>query len=96
LAEASPSRLAQALGYSVDPADMGDYELQPLEAQPTRVLLLVRAALERSVVTLGDAAQVLGTSTEEVRQLLARPRAGLEERRAQRDLEDAAFANREP
>jgi Zn-dependent peptidase ImmA (M78 family) len=96
LAEASPSRLAQALGYSVDPADMGDYELQPLEAQPTRVLLLVRAALERSVVTLGDAAQVLGTSTEEIRQLLARPRAGREERRAQRDLEDAAFANREP
>jgi Zn-dependent peptidase ImmA (M78 family)/DNA-binding XRE family transcriptional regulator len=96
LGEASPSRLAQALGYSVHPADMGDYELQPLEAQPARVLLLVRAALERSVVTLGDAAEVLGTSTEEVRQLLVRPGAGNDERRAQRDLEDAAFANREP
>jgi len=95
LAEASPSRLAQALGYRVDPADMGDYELQPLESQPTRVLLLVRAALERSVVTLGDAAEALATSTEEVRQLLARPSARHDERRAQRDLEDAAFANRE-
>jgi Zn-dependent peptidase ImmA (M78 family)/transcriptional regulator with XRE-family HTH domain len=96
LGEASPSRLAQALGYSVHPADMGDYELQTLEAQPARVLLLVRAALERSVVTLGDAADVLGTSTEEVRRLLARPGAGHDERRAQRDLEDAVFANREP
>lgn len=95
LAEASPSRLARALGYSVHPADMGSYDLHPLEAQPTRVLLLVRAALERSVITLGDAAEVLGTSTEEIRQLLARPSADDDEREAQQDLEAAAFANRE-
>ncbi|MGH3300535.1 MAG: ImmA/IrrE family metallo-endopeptidase [Streptosporangiaceae bacterium] len=95
LAEASPSRLARAFGYHVQPADMGSYDLHPLAAQPTRVLLLVRAAVERSLVTPGDAAEVIGTSTEEVRQLLARPRPEDDERRAQEDLEDAAFANRE-
>lgn len=94
LAEASPSRLARALGYHVQPADVGSYGLSPLAAQPTRVLLLVRAAVERSLVTPGDAAEVIGTSTEEVRQLLARPRPEDDERRAQEDLEDAAFVNR--
>jgi Zn-dependent peptidase ImmA (M78 family) len=95
LAEASPSRLARALGYRVHPADMGSYDLHPLESQPARVLLLVRHALERSAITTGDAAEMLGTSTEEIRQLLAQPVAGEGERRAQQDLEDAAFANRE-
>lgn len=95
LAETSPSRLAQALGYRVHPADMGSYDLHPLAAQPTRALLLVRAALERSIITPGDAAEILGTSTEEIRQLLAHPRPAEDERRAQQDLEDAAFANRE-
>jgi Zn-dependent peptidase ImmA (M78 family) len=95
LAEASPSRLARALGYRVQAADMGSYDLHPLAAQPTRILLLTRAAVERSVITPGDAAEVLGTSTEEIRQLLARPRPEDDERRAQQDLEDAAFANRE-
>lgn len=95
LAEASPTRLARALGYRVHPADMGSYDLHPLETQPARVLLLVRSALERSVITAGDAADVLGTSTEEIRQLRARPGAGAGERHAQEDLVDAAFANRE-
>jgi Zn-dependent peptidase ImmA (M78 family) len=95
LAEASPSRLARALGYRVQPADMGSYDLHPLAAQPTRILLLIRAAVERSVITPGDAAEVLGTSTEKIRQVLARPRPEDDERRAQVDLEDAAFANRE-
>jgi Zn-dependent peptidase ImmA (M78 family)/DNA-binding XRE family transcriptional regulator len=95
LGNTSPSRLAQALGYRVHPADMGSYDLHPLAAQPTRVLLLVRAALERSVITAGDAAEILGTSTEEIRQLVSRPRPADDERRAQLDLEDAAFANRE-
>lgn len=95
LADASPSRLAQALGYRVHPADMGAYDLHPLAAQPTQVLLLVRAALERAVITPGDAAEVLGTSTEEIRQLLSRPEPAEGERRAQQDLEDAAFAHRE-
>jgi Zn-dependent peptidase ImmA (M78 family)/transcriptional regulator with XRE-family HTH domain len=82
LAETSPSRLAQALGY---PDDAGG--LHPLAAQPARVLLLVRAALERSAITAGDAAEVLGTGTEEVRQLVA---AG-----ERRDFEDAASGQRE-
>ena len=74
---------------------MGSYELGPLEVHPTRVLLLVQNALERQAITPGDAAEVLGTSTEEIRQLLARPGAGDDERRATKDLEDAAFANRD-
>jgi Zn-dependent peptidase ImmA (M78 family)/transcriptional regulator with XRE-family HTH domain len=81
LADTSPSRLAQALGY---PDDAGG--LDPLAAQPGRVLLLVRAALERSAITPGDAAEILGTGTEEVRQLLA---AG-----GRRDLEGAASGRR--
>jgi Zn-dependent peptidase ImmA (M78 family)/transcriptional regulator with XRE-family HTH domain len=95
LGETSPSRLAQALGYRVHPADRGSYDLHPLAAQPTRVLLLVRAALEHSVITSGDAAEILGTSTEEIRQLVNHPRPAEDERRVQQDLEDAAFANRE-
>lgn len=95
LGETSPSRLAMALGYRVHPADLGSYELNPLASHPSRVLLLVRAALERGVITHGDAAEILGTSTEEVRQLRARPRAADDERRVQQDLEDAAFSTRE-
>lgn len=99
LAEVSPSRLARALGYPVHPADMGSFRLLPLERYPTRMLLLVRTAVERQVITRGDAAETLGTSTEEIRQLLVRPSAADEDRRIQRDLEAAAFANtdgREP
>ncbi len=95
LAEVSPSRLARALGYPVHPADMGSFQLHSLERFPLRVLLLVRTAVERSVITRGDAAEMLGTSTEEIRQLVARPAADDEDRHIQRDLEDAAFANRE-
>jgi Zn-dependent peptidase ImmA (M78 family)/transcriptional regulator with XRE-family HTH domain len=87
LAETSPGRLAQALGYPAHPADAGGDGLRPLAAQPARVLLLVRAALERSAITPGDAAEILGTGTEEVRQLLA---AG-----GRRDLQDAASGHRE-
>lgn len=94
LAGVSPSRLAQALGYPVHPADLGSFELQPLERFPARMLLLIRTALDKSAITHGDAAEILGTSTEEVRQLLSRPAAGDEERHLQRDLEAAAFANR--
>jgi hypothetical protein len=79
----------------VHPADLGSYDLNPLAALPTRVLLLVRAALERAVITPGDAAEILGTSTEEIRQLLARPGAADEDRRVQQDLEDAAFGTYE-
>ncbi|MCL4434865.1 MAG: XRE family transcriptional regulator [Actinobacteria bacterium] len=95
LRETSPSRLALALGYRVHPADLGSYELNPLASQPTRVLLLVRVALERRAITPGDAAEILGTSTEEIRQLLAHPSAADDDRRIQRDMEEAAFGNRE-
>jgi hypothetical protein len=95
LADVSPSRLAQALGYVVHPADLGSFQLHPLERFPARMLLLVRSALERSAITRGDAAETLGTSTEEIRQLLSRPAAGDEDRRLLLDLEAAAFANRE-
>ncbi len=95
LADVSPSRLAQALGYPVNPADLGSFQLHQLERFPARMLLLVRIALERSAITRGDAAEILGTSTEEVRQLLSRPAAGDDDRRLQLDLEAAAFANRD-
>jgi Zn-dependent peptidase ImmA (M78 family)/transcriptional regulator with XRE-family HTH domain len=64
-----------------------------LSGQPGRVLALVRAAVERSVITAGDAASVLGTSTEEVRQLLAGTAAGPP--RSRPDLEGAALGRGE-
>jgi Zn-dependent peptidase ImmA (M78 family)/transcriptional regulator with XRE-family HTH domain len=94
LAQVSPSRLAQALGYPVHPADMGDFDMHPLERFPGRMLVLVRTALEQGVITPGDAAETLGTSTEEIRQLLARPPIEPDEQHIQRDLEAAAFANK--
>lgn len=94
LANVSPSRLAQALGYPVHPADMGNFDMHPLERFPGRMLLLVRTALADGVITLGDAAETLGTSTEEIRQLLARPPIEPDEQRIQQDLEAAAFAHR--
>jgi Zn-dependent peptidase ImmA (M78 family) len=90
----SPNRLARALGYPVHPADLGDFDMHPLERFPGRLLLLVRAALEQGAVTAGDAAETLGTSTEEIRQLLAVPPIEPDERRIQQDLEAAAFAHR--
>jgi Zn-dependent peptidase ImmA (M78 family) len=93
LAQVSPSRLAQALGYPVDPADMGDFAMHPLDRFPGRMLLLVRTALEEGVVTPGDAAETLGTSIDEIRQLLARPPIEADEQHIQRDLEEAAFAH---
>jgi hypothetical protein len=59
------------------------------------MLLLVRTALERAAITRGDAAETLGTSTKEIRQMLSRPAAGDDDRRLQDDLEAAAFANRD-
>jgi len=42
----------------------------------------------------GDAAETLDTSSEEVRQLLARPPIVHDEQRIQQDLEAAAFAHK--
>ena len=94
LAQVSPSRLARALGYPVDPADMGDFTRHPLDRFPGRMLLLVRAAVQDGVITPGDAAETLGTSTEEIRQLLAQPPIEPDEQHIQQDLEEAAFAHR--
>lgn len=94
LAQVSPSRLARALGYPVDPADMGDFARHPLDRFPGRMLLLVRGAVQDGVITPGDAAETLGTSTEEIRQLLAQPPIEPDEQHIQRDLEEAAFAHK--
>jgi Zn-dependent peptidase ImmA (M78 family)/transcriptional regulator with XRE-family HTH domain len=94
LAQVSPSRLAQALGYPVHPADMGDFAMHPLARFPSRMLVLVRDALEHGVITPGDAAETLGISSEEIRQLLARPPIARDERHIQQDLEAAAFAHK--
>lgn len=94
LAQVSPSRLARALGYPVDPADMGDFARHPLDRFPGRMLLLVRGAVQDGVITPGDAAETLSTSTEEIRQLLAQPPIEPDEQRIQRDLEEAAFAHK--
>jgi Zn-dependent peptidase ImmA (M78 family) len=93
LAQVSPSRLARALGYPVHPADMGNFGMHPLERFPARMLALIRTALERGIITPGDAAETLGTSTDEIRQLLAQPPIRPEEQHIQQDLEAAAFAH---
>jgi Zn-dependent peptidase ImmA (M78 family)/transcriptional regulator with XRE-family HTH domain len=94
LAQVSPSRLAEALGYPVHPADMGNFAMHPLARFPSRMLVLVRDALEQGAITPGDAAETLGTSVEEIRQLLARPPIAHDEQHIQRDLEAAAFAHK--
>jgi Zn-dependent peptidase ImmA (M78 family)/transcriptional regulator with XRE-family HTH domain len=94
LAQVSPSRLAQALGYPVHPADMGDFDMHPLERFPGRMLLLVRNAIDEGIITPGDAAETLHTSRDEIRQLLARPPIKPDERHVQEDLEAAALGDR--
>jgi Zn-dependent peptidase ImmA (M78 family)/DNA-binding XRE family transcriptional regulator len=90
LAKISPSTLARRLGYRVNPADLGDYELSPLDRFPDRFLRLVQHAVRRNVITRGDAAETLGVSIEDVLVLLERPGAGPSERRVLKDLEGAA------
>jgi Zn-dependent peptidase ImmA (M78 family)/transcriptional regulator with XRE-family HTH domain len=84
----SPSALAQTLGYPVNPADLGDYELSPLDRFPDRMLRLVRAAIRQGRITLGDAAETLGVSVEDLR--FDGPPAGAAERRALEDIEAVA------
>jgi Zn-dependent peptidase ImmA (M78 family)/transcriptional regulator with XRE-family HTH domain len=90
LGKISPSTLARRLGYPVNPADLGDYELSPLDRFPDRFLRLVQNAVRRKVITRGDAAETLGVSNEDVLALLERPGAGPSERRILKDLEGAA------
>lgn len=90
LGRISPGTLAKRLGYPVNPADLGDYELPPLDRFPDRMLRLIRAAVVRGVITRGDAAETLGVSVEDVLALLDQPQAGAPERRVLQDLEGAA------
>ena len=90
LGRISPSTLAKRLGYPVNPADLGDYELPPLDRFPDRMLRLIRAAIVRRLITRGDAAETLGVSVEDVLVLLEQPEAGAPERRVLQDLERAA------
>ncbi len=90
LGRVSPSTLARRLGYPINPADLGSYELPPLERFPDRMLRLVRAAVLRRKITRGDAAETLGVSVEDVLLFLENPRAASAERRALKDLEQAA------
>src|SRR5579875_1734507 len=69
LAGISSSTLARHLGYPVNPADLGEYRLAPLDRFPDRMLRLVRVAVEQEKVTLGDAAETLGVSVEDIRLL---------------------------
>jgi Zn-dependent peptidase ImmA (M78 family)/DNA-binding XRE family transcriptional regulator len=90
LKSVSPSKLALALGYEVHPADMGDYELPPLERFPIRMLRLVRTALQEGLITMGDAAETLGVSLEDIIRLRALPAADAREAEAIRDIEQVA------
>jgi Zn-dependent peptidase ImmA (M78 family)/transcriptional regulator with XRE-family HTH domain len=90
LRQISPSRLALALGYEVNPADFGDYRIHPLDRFPGRLLRLFRRAVGDGLVTRGDAAETLGVSLEEVLHLLERPRVQASELRALEEIEGGA------
>jgi Zn-dependent peptidase ImmA (M78 family)/transcriptional regulator with XRE-family HTH domain len=70
LARVSPSKLAQSLGYEVNPAEMGHYLMHSLDQFPDRLLRLVRRAVLKGTMTRGDAAETLGVSLEDVLRLL--------------------------
>jgi Zn-dependent peptidase ImmA (M78 family)/DNA-binding XRE family transcriptional regulator len=90
LGKVSPSTLARRLGYAINRADLGDWQLTPLDRFPDRLLRLTQAAIRRRAITRGDAAETLGVSVEDVLALLDRPSAGPLERRNLKDLEGAA------
>lgn len=90
LRDVSPSKLALALGYEVNPADLGDYRIHSLDRIPRRMLRLASNAITKGVMTRGDAAESLGVSTEDILQLLDRPRANASEVRALEEIEGGA------
>lgn len=95
LARVSPSRLAQSLGYDVNPADMSQYAMSKLDQFPDRLLWLVRRAVIRGTMTRGDAAETLGVSLEEVLRLLEHAPAEEHERKHLEEMEQVAhFAQR--
>jgi Zn-dependent peptidase ImmA (M78 family) len=90
----SSSKLALSLGYEVHPADLGDYELPPLERLPDRMLRLLARAVSEGTMTRGDAAETLGTSLEDVLTLTEQPEADERDRAAVKDMERAARIER--
>jgi Zn-dependent peptidase ImmA (M78 family)/transcriptional regulator with XRE-family HTH domain len=90
LARVSPSRLAQSLGYDVNPADMGQYTMSKLDQFPDRLLRLVRRAVMRGTITRGDAAETLDVSLEEVLGLLEQAPAEEHERKHLEEMEQVA------
>ena len=76
MGEASPSRMAPDLGYSVNPVDLGrGSDPPPLAAAPRPMLQLVCAALAKGVLSEERAGKVLGVSPEAVSKLRSRPPA---------------------
>lgn len=94
LSGVSSSKLALALGYEVDPADLGDYDLPPLERFPDRMLRLLTRAVSEGTITRGDAAETLGLSLEDVLSLTEQPQADERDRAAVTDMERAARIER--
>lgn len=90
LRQISPSKLALALGYEVNPADLGDYRIHPLDRFPARMLRLTRRAISTGVMTRGDAAETLGVTLEEILHLLDRPRVQASELRVLEEIEGGA------
>jgi Zn-dependent peptidase ImmA (M78 family)/transcriptional regulator with XRE-family HTH domain len=90
LRQISPSRLAVALGYEVNPADLGDHAMRPFDRFPGPMVRLVRRAVGEGLITTGDAAETLGLSREEILALLDRPRARPSELRALEEMEGGA------
>lgn len=90
----SSSKLALSLGYEVHPADLGDYELPPLERLPDRMLRLLARAVMEGTITRGDAAETLGLSLEDLLSLTEQPQADERDRAAVTDMERATRIER--
>jgi Zn-dependent peptidase ImmA (M78 family)/transcriptional regulator with XRE-family HTH domain len=94
LSGVSSSKLALSLGYEVHPADLGDYDLPPLERLPAQMLRLLARAVREGTITRGDAAESLGLSLEEALILTQQPRADDQDRAAVVDMERAVRIER--
>lgn len=87
LAKISPVSLARSLGLPVNPADVGDYKIAPLQRFPGRMLRLVRTSIVKEAITEGAAAELLGVSRGDVNDLLVMPQVDAASAQARRDYE---------
>lgn len=85
LRQVSPTKLARALGYAPE-SDVSTMT-SPLDALPYRMLRLVRTALDRELISVGDAAETLGVSREDIMRLDANPAADDDQKARIRELE---------